>query len=780
MPTIRRIQWSRYHHSQQQGAHRFLPDSPFDSSSLSAIVESLSKSLSSHLRAELAGQLLLDVPSPLFTHVVAQLSNLSRFDFVSFLPYNLVVQIFSHLSYIDIATKVALVCKSWHSISRDSMLWKYLFYKQGWRVDEVALRRRVAKSRRRRRSFSSLMPDSAPLQMPGQQHHHHHNCYYHPSSSNPPLNSRDSGIGGVPSGSSRASLSASVSPIIGQTALAVPASSEAGVPPSSPEVPSTSRATALFVQDMSGLSSFPDSYPTPWIPSIYTHRHQPDHSTPGIQASVIARNSKNGNTSTIGSMINDSGDSGLRRNRSLPGSPARHSSNSGSDGTHSSAGTDCLHYPRHRHNYISPYRDEPAPSSIHLPMLPSLGDLSPSISSKRPRRPVSPAMLFSPQTSGGSPGHYHCHRDHGPAQQQLLRSKSASTPGSLHQNTPMLPAQPPHNTWSYYHHNSVVSQAQPPVIIDWKKVFRQRLNLARNWQRGSFKSIQWQRAHEDSIYCLQFTPDGRLFTGGRDCRIYMWDMSDPGNVSRQRSFRGHRGSVLCLQYEDNTLISGSSDSTAIVWDIGSGRKLHVLRHDDSVLSLRFNDRYLVTCSKDQTIKVWDRQTFAYLKTLRGHRIAVNALQLVGDQIVSASGDRTIRLWDIPSGECLLVLPAFVRGFACVDFDGELIAAGSSDSHVRVWDVHTKKLLLDLAGHTDLVRSVAFNQRLGILVSGSYDQTIKVWNLRTGELLHSLEGCHMAHILKVQFSDTKIVSCSQDQSVAIWDFAHDVKYAHLFH
>lgn len=61
---------------------------------------------------------------------------------------------------------------------------------------------------------------------------------------------------------------------------------------------------------------------------------------------------------------------------------------------------------------------------------------------------------------------------------------------------------------------------------------------------------------------------------------------------------GHTGSVLCLQYDDKVIISGSSDSTVRVWDVGSGEMVNTLiHHCEAVLHLRFNNGMMVTCSK---------------------------------------------------------------------------------------------------------------------------------------------------------------------------------------
>ena len=61
---------------------------------------------------------------------------------------------------------------------------------------------------------------------------------------------------------------------------------------------------------------------------------------------------------------------------------------------------------------------------------------------------------------------------------------------------------------------------------------------------------------------------------------------------------GHTGSVLCLQYDENIIISGSSDSTVRVWSVKTAEMLNTLiHHCEAVLHLRFSDGIMVTCSK---------------------------------------------------------------------------------------------------------------------------------------------------------------------------------------
>lgn len=82
---------------------------------------------------------------------------------------------------------------------------------------------------------------------------------------------------------------------------------------------------------------------------------------------------------------------------------------------------------------------------------------------------------------------------------------------------------------------------------------------------------------------------------------------------------GHTGSVLCLQYDDKVIISGSSDSTVRVWDVKTGEMTNTLiHHCEAVLHLRFNNGMMVTCSKVSSCcvhKQFMTQTFRLLGSI---------------------------------------------------------------------------------------------------------------------------------------------------------------------
>jgi F-box and WD-40 domain protein 1/11 len=240
----------------------------------------------------------------------------------------------------------------------------------------------------------------------------------------------------------------------------------------------------------------------------------------------------------------------------------------------------------------------------------------------------------------------------------------------------------------------------------------------------------------------------------------------------------HNKSILCLQYDESILVTGSSDSSCIVYDIKNEyepiRRLQ--HHTAAVLDLAFDERYIVSCSKDVSICVWDRETGSLLKQLRGHSGPVNAVQLRGNTIVSCSGDFTVKLWNIDTGKNIREFSGHTKGLACSQFsdDSRFIASAGNDKIIRIWDANTGECLQKIAAHENLVRSLHIDSISGRLVSGSYDQDIKVFEMETGRLLLDFPKWHSSWVLGAKSDYRRIVSTGQDPKILIMDFGLNIE------
>ena len=349
---------------------------------------------------------------------------------------------------------------------------------------------------------------------------------------------------------------------------------------------------------------------------------------------------------------------------------------------------------------------------------------------------------------------------------------------------------------------------------DWKGMWRARKALHKRWIDGYAAAI-YLEGHTDSVYCAQFDKD-KILTGSRDRTVRVWDthtykclkvlgipnkrthtmqpLPSDAVACGQRPFAKvyprrcsvdwndtlpfyHTGSILCLQYDDQIMVTGSSDNTLIVWKTKPHFEYIPIRrlrtHSAGVLDVCFDDKHVVSCSKDSSVCLWDRESGNLIRKMSGHRGPVNAVQLRGELAVSASGDGVAKLWNLKSGLCIKEFPSKNRGMACVEFslDSRTILAGGNDQVIYQFDTNTGELVRELKGHGDLVRSLHLDSSSGRVVSGSYDTSVKAFDLTTGETVVSFTKWTSSWILSAKADYRRIVATSQDSRAVIMDFGY---------
>jgi cytochrome c len=261
------------------------------------------------------------------------------------------------------------------------------------------------------------------------------------------------------------------------------------------------------------------------------------------------------------------------------------------------------------------------------------------------------------------------------------------------------------------------------------------------------------------------------------------------SFSAQAEMRGHGGPVraIAISADGKTAVTGSFDSTVIVWDLEKETARQVLRfHEAPVNVVRFSNQGFITASDDGRVAVWTvgrdqpdhvhgtrggppamatelgplpelptppvtatvsngvlivskpDATLSWIGTTRSVALpaTANALTSTADgEIIAGGADGKVYVVS-PEGTVRLSLEVQELPVTSLStsIDGKLIAAAGLRGAVTVLDRATGKTVSTLVGPGLPVWSLAFHPDGKTLYTGGADRMVRKWNVATGQPL----------------------------------------------
>jgi ribosome assembly protein 4 len=260
-------------------------------------------------------------------------------------------------------------------------------------------------------------------------------------------------------------------------------------------------------------------------------------------------------------------------------------------------------------------------------------------------------------------------------------------------------------------------------------------------------------------------------------------------VSRcSASITGHGEAILATSFSpisSSTMVTGSGDSTARVWDCDTGTPMHTLKgHTNWVLAVSYspNGAMIATGSMDNTVRLWDAKKGTPLgNPLKGHSKWINSLawepyhvQETGrPRLASASKDSTVRVWDVVNKRIEIVLTGHKGSVTCVRWGGTgKIYTSSHDKTIKVWNAKDGTLFQTLTAHAHRVNHLALSTDF-VLRTAYHDHTHKVPETESERVEAARKRFEKAATVNNKVTE-RLVSASDDFTMYLWDPENSTK------
>ncbi len=217
----------------------------------------------------------------------------------------------------------------------------------------------------------------------------------------------------------------------------------------------------------------------------------------------------------------------------------------------------------------------------------------------------------------------------------------------------------------------------------------------------AFPLLAMPTAHQDIIYALTFSPDGKLLaSAGYDRTIKLWN---PAVKAEPRLLQDHSDTIYGLAFhpDGKLLASAAADRAVKVWDVASGKRLYTLADPtDWVYTAAWSPdgKHLAAAGIDKSIRIWeaDGDGGKLVHSVFAHTQPVTRIVYAkdGQTLYSIGEGKNVKSWDTATMKEKLVFPPQPDTMQCLALspDQKQVAVGRFDGALVLLNAGTGKTM----------------------------------------------------------------------------------------
>ena len=329
----------------------------------------------------------------------------------------------------------------------------------------------------------------------------------------------------------------------------------------------------------------------------------------------------------------------------------------------------------------------------------------------------------------------------------------------------------------------------------------QRIATTSNDGRSDSKSGKasvWSRETEEKISEIDhgslalvtgFSPDGKTVISGDFTGALILRDGSGADDERQESVRGPTppNDVVFANTDSNVFATSDKEGNVHIWNRGKAGPVHSFQHAARVRSLQFDPtgRFLASCSEDTTAVVWNIESGKPAsKPLRDtNKLSWCRFSPDGTLLGTSGNSGSVILWDWRTGERKVTFASIGRQ-QMFDFspDATQVCSANNFGFIQIWNVDDDAQPSWSFPHP-VVNSVDWHPTLPIvLAAGGHHSDMepgsaRMWNAASGLPL-SPELAHAATTRGTISPDgTAVLTHSTDTTARVWSIKptdHDIE------